>query len=65
MHFSARMKEAFALILIGSLAGLAPIFSKIALKEFSSYQILFIRFGIATFLIIPLFVKYLKPGYSV
>ena len=60
MHLSTRMRAAFALILIGSFAGLAPIFSKIALKEFSSYQVLFIRFGIATLLITPLFIKYLK-----
>jgi drug/metabolite transporter (DMT)-like permease len=33
---------------------------KIALKEFSSYQILFIRFGIASVLITPLLIKYAK-----
>lgn len=58
MHLSTRMKAIFVLMLIGVLGGIAPLFMKIALKKLSSYQILFIRFGIATFLILPLLGKY-------
>jgi len=60
MHLSTRMKAIIILILIGSFGGMAPIFSKIALKEFSSYQVLFIRFGIASLLVLPLLMKHLK-----
>jgi len=60
MHLSSRTSAIFALIMTGILGGVSPLFMKVALKEFNSYQILFIRFGIATLLIIPLFVKHLK-----
>jgi len=60
MHLSSRTSAIFALIMTGILGGVSSLFMKVALKEFNSYQILFIRFGIATLLIIPLFVKHLK-----
>lgn len=60
MHLSTRMQAVTALIITGILGGISPILMKIALKEFSSYQILFIRFGIATLLVTPLLMKHLK-----
>jgi len=60
MTVSTRTKAILALIATGALGGIAPLFMKIALKEFSSYQILFIRFGIASVLITPLLIKYAK-----
>lgn len=60
MQLSTRTKAIGALVLTGILGGIAPLFMKVALAEFNSYQILFIRFGLATFLILPLLFKYLK-----
>lgn len=60
MKVSTRTKAIGALVITGVLGGIAPLFMKVALKEFSSYQILFIRFGLATLLVIPLLFKHLK-----
>lgn len=60
MQLSTRTKAIGALVLTGILGGIAPLFMKVALVEFNSYQILFIRFGLATFLVLPLLFKYLK-----
>ncbi len=60
MNLSTRTKAILALIMTGVLGGIAPLFMKIALTEFSSFQILFIRFGIAAVLIIPLLIQNLK-----
>ncbi|MFZ2206838.1 MAG: DMT family transporter [Microgenomates group bacterium] len=60
MNLSTRVKAILALIVVGILGGIAPLFMKIALKEFNSYQILFLRFGLATILVFPLLVKHLK-----
>lgn len=57
---STRIKAVLVLIGAGILGGIAPLFMKIALKEFNSYQILFIRFGVAVILVIPLLVHHLK-----
>lgn len=60
MHLSTRTKAILALVATGILGGASPLFMKIALKEFSSYQILFIRFSIATLIMSPFLAKYLK-----
>lgn len=60
MQLSTRTKAILALIVTGILGGIAPLFMKVALKEFDSYQILFIRFGLATLLVLPLLAKHLK-----
>lgn len=60
MTLSTRSQAVLALIITGTLGGIAPLFMKIALKEFSAFQVLFIRFGIASILIIPLLKNYLK-----
>lgn len=57
MNLSTRVKAILALIVVGVLGGVAPLFMKIALKEFNSYQILFIRFGLASILITPLLIR--------
>jgi drug/metabolite transporter (DMT)-like permease len=60
MHISTRIKAILVLIGAGILGGVAPLFMKVALKEFNSYQILLIRFGVAVILIIPLLIQHLK-----
>jgi len=60
MNVSLRMKAILVLIGAGFLGGIAPLLMKIGLTEFSSYQILFIRFGIATIMIIPLLISQMK-----
>jgi len=60
MALSTRTKAILALTIAGTLGGIAPFFMKIALKEFSAFQIIFIRFGIACILIIPLLKNYIK-----
>lgn len=60
MKVSTRMKAIGALIVVGILGGIAPLLMKVALREFDSYQILFIRFGLATFLIFPLLLNSFK-----
>jgi|GEM_PF-1976478 len=65
-----RLKAIIALGVTGILGGVAPLFMKIALREFGPFQILFIRFGIAFVLVLPLAVtifrsihfKQLKDG---
>jgi drug/metabolite transporter (DMT)-like permease len=57
---STRIKAILVLIGAGVLGGIAPLFMKVALKEFNSYQILFVRFGVAVILIIPLLIQHLK-----
>jgi drug/metabolite transporter (DMT)-like permease len=54
MNLSTRTKAIYALVLTGILGGIAPLLMKIALKEFSSIQIVFVRFGLASLLVIPL-----------
>lgn len=60
MKVSTRMKAIGALIVVGILGGIAPLLMKVALKEFDSYQILFIRFGLATLLVFPLLLNSFK-----
>ncbi|MCX6732362.1 MAG: EamA family transporter [Candidatus Roizmanbacteria bacterium] len=60
MILSTRMKAILALIVTGTIGGIAPLFMKIALREFSSYQVLFIRFGLAFLFVSPLLVKNIK-----
>lgn len=60
MHLSTRTKALFALIVVGFLGGVAPFFMKVALKEFSSYQILFLRFAMATLTIIPIYISQIQ-----
>lgn len=57
MNLSTRVKAILALIVVGVLGGIAPLFMKIALREFNSYQILFIRFGLASILATPLLIR--------
>lgn len=60
MQLSTKTKAIGALILTGILGGIAPLLMKVALVEFDSYQILFIRFGLATVFIFPLLIHTLK-----
>lgn len=60
MNLSTRTRAIGALIITGILGGFAPLLMKIALKEFSSLQIIFIRFGIASIIIIPLLTHQIK-----
>jgi len=60
MYLSTRMKAFLFLILIGILGGIVPLLTKVALTEFNSHQVLFIRFGMGAVLIIPLLLKYIK-----
>lgn len=60
MNLSIRAKAALALIVVGFLGGIAPLLMKIALKEFSSIQIVFVRFGLASIFITPLLIHHLK-----
>lgn len=60
MNLSIRTKAIMALILTGILGGIAPLLMKNALKELSVAQIVFIRFGIANILIIPLIYSHFK-----
>ncbi|MFZ2025967.1 MAG: DMT family transporter [Microgenomates group bacterium] len=60
MKVSTRMKAIGALIIVGILGGIAPLLMKVALREFDSYQILFIRFGLATLLVFPLLLNSFK-----
>lgn len=60
MKVSTRMKAIGALIVVGILGGIAPLLMKVALREFDSYQILFIRFGLATLLVFPLLLNSFK-----
>ncbi len=60
MHLSTRVKALLALVVVGFLGGVAPFFMKVALKEFNSYQILFLRFAMATLTIIPLLISQIK-----
>jgi len=60
MNLSTRVKAILALIVVGVLGGIAPLFMKVALKEFNAYQILFIRFGLASILVTPLLIKNIK-----
>ncbi|MFH0772965.1 MAG: DMT family transporter [bacterium] len=60
MILSTRIKAILVLIVLGTISGTSPLFIKVALKEYNTYQILFIRFGIASLLITPLLVKYMK-----
>lgn len=57
---STRIKAVLVLIGAGILGGIAPLFMKIGLKEFNSYQVLFIRFGVAVILVVPLLIYHLK-----
>lgn len=54
MNLSIRTKAICALVLTGILGGIAPLLMKIALREFSTIQIVFVRFGLASLLVIPL-----------
>jgi drug/metabolite transporter (DMT)-like permease len=56
------MKAVFALAIVGILGGVAPLFMKVALNEFNSFQIIFIRFGIACILILPLLIGSVKKS---
>lgn len=49
-----RVFIAFVLICMGVIGGIAPIFMKVALKEFSPIQIVFSRFFFASIILIPL-----------
>jgi len=60
MNLSTRVKAILALVVVGVLGGVAPLFMKVALREFNSYQILFIRFGLASLLVIPLIISHIK-----
>lgn len=60
MNLSTRAKAALALAITGFLGGIAPLLMKIALKEFSSLQIVFVRFGLASIFITPLLIHHLK-----
>lgn len=60
MKLSIRTKAIGALIATGILGGIAPLFMKIALKELGASEIVFIRFFIASILIIPLLFHHLK-----
>lgn len=55
-----RAKAICALVLTGILGGFAPLFMKIALKEFNPYQVLFLRFSIAALLTTPLIIMHFK-----
>lgn len=59
-----RKKAFLSLLLISFLWGSAGAVAKLLLKELDIYVILFYRFGIASVLILPLFLKQEKPkGY--
>jgi drug/metabolite transporter (DMT)-like permease len=60
MNLSTQVKAILALIVVGVLGGIAPLFMKVVLKEFNAYQILFIRFGLASILVTPLLIKNIK-----
>lgn len=49
-----RVFVAFVLICMGVIGGIAPIFMKVALKEFSPIQIVFSRFFFASFVLFPI-----------
>ena len=63
MNLSIRVKAIIALLLTEIIGGIAPISMKIALKELNVYEIIFIRFGIACTLLIPLCIQYAKKAY--
>ena len=60
MRLSIRNKAIGALLLTGVLGGVSPLLMKIALKEFTTSEIVFIRFVIACLFITPLFIHYAK-----
>jgi drug/metabolite transporter (DMT)-like permease len=51
---STRTRALIAIIIAGLLGGVSPIFSKIALTEFTPFQIVFIRFLLAFFILFPI-----------
>ena len=53
MHFSTRMKAAMALGLAGIFGGIAPLFMKIAFKEFLPLEITFLRYFFGILFFIP------------
>jgi len=53
MHFSTRMKAAIALGLAGTFGGIAPLFMKIAFKEFLPLEISFLRYFFGILFFIP------------
>lgn len=61
-HMSSRMIALFAIIIASLLWSSAPVVAKILLQSFDPYPLIFVRFGIASILIAPIFLKYHKKN---